>query len=130
MEKSELVIAKILELLMDWGIQDSKLEFNELELDDSFACFFFPCIEWLSDEGVIRAGEIQKYLNGPGQGTVMRPALTSYGISLLGNSIRVGDTEVKLSDAVKAVSSERKSFSGVGDFMGGLLGGFTKSISS
>jgi hypothetical protein len=130
MEKSELVIAKILTLLMEWGIKDSSLNFKKLELDDAYASFFFPCINWLSNEGIIRTGKIQMYANGPGQGSISNPVLTSYGISLLGNSVKVGNTDVRLSEAVKTLSAEKKSYSGIGDFMGGFLGGFTKSMGS
>ncbi|TLP69184.1 hypothetical protein FEE96_02555 [Parasedimentitalea maritima] len=128
--KSELVIAKILELLMDWGIQETQLEFKELGLSEEYAPHFFPCVEWLKDEGVIRTGKVFKYLEGGGSGIVSGPVLTSYGLAALGHKITVGENEEKLSEAVKEVSSGTKSYSNIGDLVGGILGGFTKSISS
>ncbi|WP_414897011.1 hypothetical protein [Rhodovulum sp. YEN HP10] len=130
LEKSEIVISKILSLLMEWGIRECELEFEELELDDEFRFFFFPCIEWLTDEGVIRTGEIHGELGGTGCGSVMNPVLTSYGLNVLGTRIQLGETEEKLSDAVKKVSAGSRSYAQFGDFVGGLLGGFTKSIGS
>ncbi|WP_291735190.1 hypothetical protein [Leisingera sp. F5] len=128
--KSELVIAKILELLMDWGIQETQLEFTELGLSEDYASHFFPCVEWLRDEGIIRTGKISKYLDGNAAGIVSSPVLTSYGLAALGHKVKVGEIEEQLSQAVKDVSSGGKSYSQIGDLVGGILGGFTKSIGS
>ena len=129
-QKSELMIAKILSLLMEWGIQESELRFEELDLDDKFRPFFFPCIQWLVSEGVIRTGNLHQFLDGPGAGLVSRPVLTSYGMKILGLTLQLGDQDMPMSTAIAEVSKNGKSYSQVGDFFGGLLGGFTKSVGS
>lgn len=129
--KSELVISKILTLLMEWGIQESELAFEELDLEtEDYGVFFFPCIEWLVSEGIIRTGKIYKFKDGPGSGTVLRPVLTSLGFQILGESISIGNKDDQLANQIRKVSESGTNYSGVGDFFGGLLGGFTKSMSS
>lgn len=127
-QKSELVISRILSLLMKWGIQECDLKFAELNLDDEYAPFFFPCIEWLVDEGVIRVAEINRYTDGTGK--VVRPVLTSFGMVILGRSVELEGGSISLSKAVREVSEQGRSFSQIGGFFGGLLGGFTKSMGS
>ncbi|MCE8509263.1 hypothetical protein KBY28_12495 [Ruegeria pomeroyi] len=129
-QKSELVISRILSLLMEWGIQECELRFSELQLDEEFAPFFFPCVEWLIDEGVIRASGIDKFLEGNAAGIVRRPVLTSFGMKILGRSVELEEGSISLSKAVREVSEQGRSFSQIGDFFGGLLGGFTKSMGS
>ncbi|MCW1949833.1 MAG: hypothetical protein KIH44_000495 [Octadecabacter sp.] len=127
LQKSELVISKIVTLVSGWGIQSTRLEFEELELEDSFAPFFIPCVEWLEAEGVLRTKNILEYSNG---GCVVRPVLTSYGMRILGTEISLDGEKTKLATAAAKVSSGEKSYSQFGDFVGGILGGFTKSIGS
>lgn len=130
LEKSELIIAKILQMAIDSGLGHWQLSFADLSLDDSFAEFFYPSIEWLEAEGIVRVGEYARTLGGIANGSVNNIHLTSYGLRLLGQQITVGEKQVKLADEVKRVSQGDRSYSTLGDFVGGLLGGFTKSISS
>ncbi|WP_375254715.1 hypothetical protein [Yoonia sp.] len=128
LQKSEIVIARILSLLVDWGIQETELRFSELELDDSFAPFFFPCVEWLQSEQIIRVSRLVKAIDGPGSGVVLRPVLTSEGFAILGKKITVdGEPEV-LSNVIEKVGSSDRSLWQFGDAIGGILGGFTKSM--
>ena len=126
--KSEKVIAKVLSLLMEWGIQNCQLEFDELELDESFGEFFFPCIYWLEAEGVIRTTEISVFSAGGGTGIVFGPVLTSYGMKVMGMSLDVGEKEINVSEAVSKVSSGNAQYANAGNFAGGLLAAFIKSI--
>ncbi len=130
MEKSELMIATILNLLMDWGIQECQLKFQELELDKEFAPFFFPCVDWLISEGIIRTGKIHRFTDGQANGVVVRPVITAVGMSVLGKSISLGGSEELLGNVVKNVSESGANYTGIGDFFGGMLGGFTKSLGS
>lgn len=130
MQKSEFVIARILDLLLDWGIQHSNLEFAKLKLDDEYATFFYPCLEWLESEGLIRVKAYNRTMGGPAGGSVNRPVLTSFGMSVLGKSINTGDDSEQLSDGVKKISSGGRSLWQVGDAIGGILGGLTKSLGS
>ena len=130
MEKSELVIAKILSLLLEWGIQHSSLEFEELELDNEFATHFYPCLEWLESEGIIRVKAYNRTIDGFASGSVNQPVLSAYGMSILGQkTIANGDSE-QLSEGIKKISSGERSLWQVGDAIGGILGGLTKSLGS
>jgi len=128
LQRSETVIAKILSLLMEWGIQEAGLEFSELELSDEYRPFFFPCIKWLADEGVIRYGDISRYHGNIGAGKVMQPVLTSYGLSVLGQKLKIAGAETQLSEAVENVSAGHANYAKAGNFAGGLLASFIKSI--
>lgn len=133
LEKSEVVIARILALLMESGIQECTLKFEELDLDpDEFGSFFFPCVQWLVDEGVIRVRSSQRYQSPIYGGTITAPTLTSRGLNLLGQKLNLGEEHniETLSDRVQTVSNQGADYSGIGDFFGGILGGFTKSMGS
>jgi hypothetical protein len=130
MEKSELVIARILNLLLVWGIQHTSLKFDELELEQEYATFFYPCLEWLESEGLIRVKAYNRTIGGHAGGSANQPVLTSYGMTVLGQKIIAnGDTE-QLSEGVKKVSSGESSLWQVGDAIGGILGRLTKSLGS
>jgi hypothetical protein len=128
LQKSELVISKILTLVKGWGIQSTELRFEELELPNELLPFFVPCIRWLSDEGIIRSGKIYEF--DEGEGIVMQPVLTSFGMRVMGSDIQLGESTEKIATAVDRVSSGERSYSQVGDFFGGILGGLTKSLGS
>ena len=132
-ERSELVIAKVLSLLMEWGISERELQFSELALDEEeFGRFFFPCIEWLLSESIIRVEKVDRYAMPETDfgGSVTNPTLTSYGFMLLGQRVALDDEtrEEALSDRVKMVSEGTVDYTKVGNFFGGLLGSFTKSL--
>ena len=127
-QKSEVVIAKILNILVKWGIQECDLRFEELELEEEYAPFFFSCVDWLESEGVIRTKNIHRFLESVSAGVVDRPVLTSYGMNVLGRSISLGGSETKLSDAVEKVSSGTSNYASAGNFTGGLLAGFFQSF--
>lgn len=127
-EKSEVVIARILSKVLEFGLQDAGLEFKELELGDSYAPFFSTCVDWLVAEGLIRVGTHIKTKDG--ECFLAGITLTSHGFAVLGQEISGTDRGETVADAVKQVTDSGAGYSGVGDFIGGLLGGFTKSISS
>ncbi|WP_417249618.1 hypothetical protein [Celeribacter sp.] len=129
-ERSEIVIAKILDNAIEIGIQEWTLQFSNLMLDDEYAPYFYPCLKWLEAEGIIRVEAYHRTIGDIAGGVVQNISLTSYGLVALGHTIKIGDDTDKMSEAVKKVSSGEKSYAQVGDFLGGILGGFTKSISS
>ncbi|WP_156362966.1 hypothetical protein [Rubellimicrobium mesophilum] len=129
LQKSEIVIASILQVLIETGIQWSGLKFDDLALDEEFRPFFDDCGQWLIDEGVIRCAEYVKPLDR-GHSLLIRPVITSKGFALLGQSFTGTDGNMKLSAAVTQVAKDQRNLSQIGDFFGGLLGGFTKSIGS
>ncbi len=128
LEKSELVIARILDKLIEYGFQHSSLKLEEIELGDSYSSFWIPCCDWLCDEGIIRVSDHTKFFDG--SSILQNPVLTAYGISLLGRTIGPVDDARNLQSAVREVSSTRVSYASVGELFGGLLGAFTKSIGS
>ncbi|MCA8867845.1 MAG: hypothetical protein KDA67_04285 [Rhodobacteraceae bacterium] len=129
-EKSQLVMARILEKAMEMGIQEWMLSFGELELGEDFEDFFFPCLEWLESEGFIRVQGYNRYLGGAAKGNVQNVHITSFGQSVLRREVNITGESEMLSETVKSVSREPASYSQFGDFLGSLLGGFTKSIGS
>lgn len=125
-QKSELVIAKILGLLMEWGLTASELEFSELELNQDFEPFFDTCIEWLISEGIIRVQKMQKLLEGPAY--ISGPTLTAYGFQLMGKTIVIGEKSTTVGDAVQKAAKESSYYTGIADFGGGFVGGLLKSL--
>lgn len=127
-QKSEFVIARILERLMKRGLQRGILQFNDLDLEDNFLPFFTTCVNWLIGEGIIRVSTAQEFSEG--EGAYVNAVLTAHGYSLLGQPVLMGEERQKLGEAVKKVSSERVSYARFGDFLGGVLGGLAKSLGS
>ena len=128
MEKTNLVIAKILQLAMDHGVSHWSLTFEDLELSEDFRTFFFPCVEWLEAEGLIRVGSYQRTLGGLANGSIENIILTSRGMAVLGSQIEIAGTVQPLSNAVDEVSRGKVDYHRIGDAIGGLLGGLTKSL--
>ncbi|MGL6210834.1 MAG: hypothetical protein ACRC14_13505 [Paracoccaceae bacterium] len=126
LEKSELVIAKILGLLLEWGLSDSELRFDELGLDNDFQQFFAPCVEWLEAEGVIRVTETHRFLDG--ETLVVNPIITAHGLAMLGKQINVGDKQTTIATAVKKTTKDTNFYTGIGDLGGGFVGGLLKSL--
>ena len=126
LEKSELVIAKILGLLMEWGLSRTTLEFEELNLDLTHLEYFRTCFEWLEAEGIVRANEIAKYQDGKTK--VFGPTLTAHGFRLMGKSLLVANTPSTIGDAVQKTARETSFYTGIGDFGGGFVGGLLKSL--
>jgi hypothetical protein len=129
-EKSQLVMAKILEKSMEIGIQEWALSFNDLDLSDDFAPFFYPCLEWLERENLIRVKAYHRTMGGLANGSVQNVHLTSIGQAALRQEVKIDGTSEMVSETVRKISKEPASYSRFGDFLGSVLGGFTKSISS
>ncbi len=127
LQKSERTIALILSLLMERGIQHGIVNFSK-EIDDhELMPFIGPCFRWLVSEGIVSAVNYAETKDSFG---VVSPSLTSNGFRALGQPISVGENERTLAYLVEDVSKSGRSYSEFGDFFGGLLGGFTKSIGS
>jgi len=129
MEKSELVVSKILSRLMDIGFTKTTLSFQDLDLTNEYEEFFDLSVRWLLDEGIIRASNFAEAMDS--SGSLVNPVLTAYGLSLLRQPSPVsGDEGETMGAAIIKVSEKGTSYAGIGDFLGGFLGGFTKSIGS
>ncbi len=127
-EKSELVIARLLTMIADNGLQGSEIGFDDLELEEDFQPYFDVSVRWLIDEGVIRVSELAELMGGTA--ILLNPVVTSYGYSCLNQRLLIKGKDMTVGGAVQEVSKQGTSYSGFGDFLGGLLGGFTKSMGS
>ena len=130
MERTNRVLAKILEKAMDHGVSHWSLQFSDLELDEEYATHFYPCVKWLKAEGLIRVGEYARTMGGIADGLVQNISLTSLGMTVLGTEIEVGGKKEPLSKAVTDVSEGRVDYHRIGDAIGGLIGGVIKSVGS
>jgi len=129
LQKSELVISKILEALLETGLQHGTwLKFEKLDLSEEYEPFFDGCCVWLLEEGIVRCSNTQQALGG-GVGMI-NPMITSYGFAILDQKLTIAQSDVRVGQAVREVARGSRNYAGVGDFIGGILGGFTKSISS
>lgn len=127
-EKSELVIAKILGLLAEKGLGHGDLRFEHLELGEEFKPFFDNAVDWLIDEGLIRARNIARLINGIG--LVVAPTLTARGMAAMGRSISVGGETSTVGEAVKNTAKNSNFYTGLADMGGGFVGGLIKSLGS
>ncbi len=129
LQRSEATVAIILGFLLGRGIQSGGLFFKELQADEGLRPFFAPCMRWLRGEGLVRYRDEKEYGGEVGI-AFFDPCLTSRGFAVMGERLRLGDRDISVGQAVKEVSEDGVSFSRVGDFFGGVLGGFTKSMGS
>ncbi|MDO9641344.1 MAG: hypothetical protein Q7J44_22690 [Pseudotabrizicola sp.] len=128
LEQSELVIAKILGLLMEWGLTETEMRFEELGLEEDFRQFFTTCIEWLEAEGIIRVKKVHKFIDG--HALIERPTITAHGFRLMGITLSVGQQTTTIGAAVKQTSKDTGFYTGLGDLGGGFVGGLLKSLGS
>ena len=126
LEKSELVMAKILGLLVEWGLSNSELQFEQLGLSEDFLPFFATCVEWLEAEGIIRTRKIEKGFGG--SAWIFGPTLTAHGLAIMGKKIEVGNSNITVGAAVQQTSKETSFYTGLGDLGGGFVGGLFKSL--
>lgn len=126
LEKSELVIAKILETQMQKGIQYGLVDFSAVIADESLEPFVAECFFWLESEGIVRARDT---LETDGNFAAISPVLTSYGFSVLGKKMEFSDDVDNVAAAVANVSTGHSAYAKAGNFSGGLLAAFIKSMS-
>jgi hypothetical protein len=69
MQKSNVVLAKILNLAMENGLSHWSLEFSDLDVDSECETYFYPCVEWLEAEGLVRVGEYARTMGGLANGS-------------------------------------------------------------
>lgn len=129
-ERSNVVLAKVLNLAMEHCLSHWNLSFDDLGLDEQYETFFYPCVEWLEAEGLIRVGEYARTMGGLANGSIINVSLTSRGMALLGAKFTVnGETET-VSEAVKKTTQGGGETYRIGEIIGGVLGGFTKTLGS
>lgn len=127
LEISTRVISKILGKLLDVGLQENFLQDSDFELDEAEGEFLGVCFEWLMREGLVHVTNISKSNSGVG---FINAVLTSRGFLLMGQKIDISGESRTVADAVHEPAELGGSYSAIGDFLGGVHGGFTKSLSS
>ena len=130
MQRTNLVLAKVLNLARENGVSHWNLQFSELDLDRDFETHFYPCIEWLEREGLISVGAYQRTLDGLASGFVSNIALTSRGMAVLGQQVEISGTTEEFASTVEKVSEGKLDYHRIGDTIGGIIGGIFKSVSS
>jgi hypothetical protein len=130
MQRSNLVLAKVLDLAMTNGISHWSPSFKDLGLSEEYETHFFPCVDWLLSEGLIRAGAYDRFMGGLAAGNVRNIALTSRGMAVLGQKIAIDGREEEFAETVTKVSEGKVDYHRIGDAMGGLIGGIIKSFAN
>ena len=126
-QKSERVMAMILARLLENGVQDGEMDEDRLGLTDELRPYFGQCFKWLIREGLVSAGSFRSTNSGS---FAVDPVLTARGYELLGRKFAIDGRDVSAAQIVNEKSKDATSYTGLGDFLGGVLGGFTKSIGS
>ena len=126
LERSERVVSAIVAFLMEQGFKDGSLSFDSLNLDDEHRSFFDTSVRWLLDEGIIRAVNHIEVIKGTSE--LDRPVLTSKGFLLLNQRVDFMEGAERVGEVVKKTALNEGSYSKLGSLIGGVLGGFTKSI--
>ena len=123
-EKQAVMVSKVLFALSETGIEPQHLIAADLCRNEEDHGLFNYAVQWLKREGLIsferRASPLQF------RGCTLR----AKGFAVLGMEIDFQGGKLLVSEAVEQVSSSGVVASVAGDFLGGLAGGFFKSIHS
>lgn len=125
---SEAIISQILGRLAPLGVNRVTLTLDNLNSsgEHNFSeRLFLDAMHWLKEEKIIRFEQERRSMQLRMRGCV----LTAYGYSLLGQSLKIDGETRTLGERVKNVQAGEAQYAKAGNFFGGLLGAFTKSIS-
>ena len=127
LEESEYLVARMITRFAENGVLSEEVStgtfFENPTQNDVTA--FVEAVRWLQAEGLIRTSAMPAIVGQPVDIPV-RVVLTSDGFALLGRKLGSGES---IGSAVKNASDGR-GYSNAGELIGGILGAFTKSISS
>jgi hypothetical protein len=84
---------------------------------------FEAVITWMLDEGIIRGKERVQTIDG--RLRIIAAQLTAKGLAIVKHPLPDGDTIEK---RVQSQTGGNQFWSSIGDLVGGIAGGFTKSI--
>ncbi|MEQ9260308.1 MAG: hypothetical protein RIG84_14565 [Roseovarius sp.] len=123
--ESEEMVAKIVSFLAERGVRQSDVSAQVLGYtqDNQVDVLFANAMKWLIDEGIVRQTALHETQGGMAKGCV----LTSRGFALLAQPF---EGSLTLGTAIRKTAESGAGYSNVGDLLGGLLGGFTKSLGS
>jgi hypothetical protein len=102
-----------------FGVQGNAWGDHKLPSGKSFADMFAGTLGWLKHEN---------YIASFGPHPAERVMLTEKGLAAL-NAIPQGLSATVGTSLVQATSGSNRNWSGIGDLVGGVIGGFTKSVS-
>lgn len=132
-EISELLIAAIISKLVLQGIRRQTLSITDLSLELSEAVdetLFNDAVEWLETEGIIRFTQRVPDTESASLTHFLGTCLTAYGFALVQQKSSASDGGKTLGQSIESTNADSVSYSKIGDFVGSVLGGFTKSVSS
>lgn len=127
-EMSERMVTKIVAHFAEQGVirEDLNLEKLGYEPSEATANLFVDAMSWLSNEGIINTNQKLAFTMGSSP-RALGFTLTSKGYAMLASPF---EGELTLGAAIKHAQRTGQGYSNVGELLGGLLGAFTKSISS
>ncbi len=128
---SEVMVAALSRKLFQNGVSQIDLEITDLELPKDLSDndnLFVDAMVWMTNEGLIRQKGLAS--NGNGGTFAVSCVMTSYGFSTMNNMLEDSSGKTTLGGRINEVVSSGGNWSGPGELFGGLLGSFTKSISS
>lgn len=138
LEAQSAVVAAILRKLLEAGIVKSDLSVDQFLSDIREAGYpepidpdglFRDVMSWLEAEGVIRFGGVSD--DGDGGELFHDVVITGHGMGLLGKKIEAlgGATAADAIMNAKDRNASASQLVKLGGLVGGIIGGFTKSVS-
>jgi hypothetical protein len=125
LQRSDTVIAKILQVLVDRGLQPGVVDFSAIIDDDELRPRVETCYRWLEEEGLVRAEFDASSKDGFAMGS---PSLTSLGRRLMDAPFTTHGKQETFADVAREVSDGHMSYAKAGNFSGGFLAAFIKSF--
>ncbi|MFN3170288.1 MAG: hypothetical protein ACE37E_06310 [Hyphomicrobiales bacterium] len=128
LELSEKVVAEVLVRLFERGLLGLDIhapsDVTGTQIDEAH---LLSLMLWLEREGLVAFDFADASSNDGRKARYLQTVLTSKGFAALGYQFGEADS-LTLGQAAKQVAAGEGSFIRAGSFVGGLLGGFTKSI--
>jgi len=130
LELSEKIVADVLVKLFEHGLTGIDIkrpsDITDTEVDSEK---FMSIMNWLKSEKLIYFDFIDTSHMQGRSAIYRRTVFTIHGFASMGHEFGV-IKNLTIGQAAKKVSEDGSNFASAGDFVGGLLGGFTKSIST
>lgn len=124
--QSAKMISRIFTILEPRGVSQTNIDHETLEIkssDKDDMILFGDTMMWLSKEGLIHHKFSQR------RHSFRECTLSAKAYGILGYGIDFDGESITMQQASKRIEARGVSAASAGDFMGGLAGGFYKSIS-
>lgn len=130
-------IGRILTFLVERGLVRTDLDASSAMVimpewhggDEEVLSTFCDCLHWMANEGLIHVRKIEEYDSGYDFYGVQ---LSSIGIDMIRrnpNDVEIGPSIQKKVEESGGKDLGASTYTKIGSFVGGALGGFTKTIS-